>query len=283
MVVVPKRPQRLAVALPATFTMDIPHLREKTSRIGLVARALSIFRAEEAIIYPDVQSREATAEAKLVEKIIRFQETPQYLRRYLFPRDTDLSFAGTLPPLRAPHHPNRLEPSLGQVRDGIVISTGPVSKVNAGYRDPVNVRGKLDTARRVTIRIDRVGPSLWGELVDPTELTIYWGFKVSRDNTALGRIIERGEYDLTISTSRQGRDVRDVLPALRARWNSSRSPLVAFGSPREGIPEILARSNSHISKFDFNLNTIPVQGVETVRTEEALLATLTTLNLLEGL
>jgi predicted SPOUT superfamily RNA methylase MTH1 len=34
--------------------------------------------------------------------------------------------------------------------------------------------------------------------------------------------------------------------------------------------------------MDFNLNTIPDQGVETVRTEEALWSSLALLNVLEG-
>jgi len=34
--------------------------------------------------------------------------------------------------------------------------------------------------------------------------------------------------------------------------------------------------------MDFNLNTIPDQGVETVRTEEALWGSLAVLNILEG-
>ena len=57
---------------------------------------------------------------------------------------------------------------------------------------------------------------------------------------------------------------------------------MAFGSPDEGVPEIIARAGDNISELmNFNLNTIPDQGVETVRTEEALWASLSALNLLE--
>lgn len=269
------------MALPASFTLDIPHLREKTSRIGLVTRALAIFRVEEAIIYQDQETSEARAEARLIEKILRFQQTPQYLRKQLFKVDRDLSFTGILPPLRIPSHPDMIEPSPGQLREGIATITGQTSKVNAGYKQPVSVKARLAPSQLVTIRLTRLKPSLEGEIVEPAGLTIYWGLKVTRDENQLGQIVRRGDRDLTISTSRQGRDVREAMPDLQTRWKASRHPLVAFGSPREGIADILARSHSQVLKFDFNLNTLPYQGVETVRTEEALLGTLAVLNLLE--
>jgi len=73
-----------------------------------------------------------------------------------------------------------------------------------------------------------------------------------------------------------------MLNDLTLRWKLSRRPLVLFGSPSEGVPEIFAKEGTDLSKVvDFNLNMIPNQGVETVRTEEAILATMSILNLLE--
>ena len=87
---------------------------------------------------------------------------------------------------------------------------------------------------------------------------------------------------MTIATSRRGKPVRDVLDDLSLRWKSAQRPLVLFGSPSEGVPEILAKERADLTeKVDFNLNMIPNQAVETVRTEEAVLATLSILNLLE--
>lgn len=281
MLEVPRRHQWLAVALPATFTLDIPHLREKTARIGLLARSLAIFRVEEAVIYQDQDSRQAHEEARLFEKILKFQETPQYLRKHLFKMDPDLEFAGVLPPLRSPHHPDREEPRRGQLREGVVVSSGPSSKVDAGFKDTVAVESRLERSKRVTIRITRVSPSLEGELVDRSGLHIYWGFMVSRETRTLGELVKRGDRDLIISTSRKGTDIRQVITKLRDRWKTASRPMLLFGSPREGVPEILARSNDRASELEFNINTVPDQGVETVRTEEALLGTLAVLNLLE--
>ncbi|MDR2707975.1 MAG: RNA-binding protein, partial [Nitrososphaerota archaeon] len=44
---------KLTIAIPASIISDTPHLREKTSKIGLIARIAAIFRVHEIIIYPD--------------------------------------------------------------------------------------------------------------------------------------------------------------------------------------------------------------------------------------
>ncbi len=282
MMEVPRRPQRLSVAIPSSFTKDVPHLREKTSRVGLIARSLAIFRADEALIYNDETGGSSVSEGGLMEKLLAYQETPQYLRKALFKQDPDLQFSGTLPPLRMPSHPNVGEPRMGEIREGLVIESGTKSIVNAGFRAPVEVSSKLKPQERVTIKLVRTSPSLQGDLIEPTRLPIYWGFRVTRTNLTLGKLMGNRRQDLTISTSRRGRIVREALNDLTLRWKSSRRPLVLFGSPSQGVPEILAKEGADITKMvDFNLNMIPNQAVETIRTEEAVLATLSILNLLE--
>src|SRR6266436_5643059 len=258
MMEVPRRPQRLSVALPASFTKDVPHLREKTSRVGLIARSLAIFRVDEAVIYNDETGKSPESEGRLFEKLRAYQETPQYLRKALFKQDPDLQFSGILPPLRMPSHPNVAEPRIGEIREGLVVESGASSMVNAGFRATVQVPSKLRLLERVTIRLVRISPQIQGELLEPTRLPIYWGFRVTRTNLTLGRLIRSRSQDLTISTSRRGKVVRDVLNDLTVRWKSSQRPMVVF-----------------------NLNMIANQGVETVRTEEAVLATMSILNLLE--
>ena len=282
MMEVPRRPQWLSVALPSSLTKDVPHLREKTSRVGLIARSLAIFRVNEAMIYNDETSRNSDNEGRLFEKLLAYQETPQYLRKALFRQDPDLQFSGILPPLRVPSHPNLGEPRTGEIREGLVIESGPQSIVNAGFMAPVEVSSKLKLQERVTIRLIRISPRLVGESVDPTRLPIYWGFRVTRTDLTLGKLIGSRRQDLTISTSRRGKVVRDVLLDLSLRWKAAQRPLILFGSPSVGVPEILSKEGADLTRvIDFNLNMIPNQGVETVRTEEAVLSTLSILNLLE--
>jgi predicted SPOUT superfamily RNA methylase MTH1 len=134
----------------------------------------------------------------------------------------------------------------------------------------------------MTIRLTKSLPELEGEIVEPSRLTIYWGFRVARGNVSLSEIVRSRKFDLKISTSRKGTNVREITPDLAEKWKSANHPLIAFGSPNDGIPEILARAGMNVSDaMDFNLNTIPDQGVETVRTEEALWGSLAVLNVLE--
>lgn len=281
MLEVPRRSQRLFVALPASFTRDIQHLREKTSRVGIVARALAIFRVDEAIIYNDRADNTSEKEGRLFQKLLAFQETPQYLRRTVFAQDPELQFAGILPPLRLPSHPSTENPRNGLIREGIVTRSGSSSLVNAGFENHVLINSQLKEKDRVTIRITRTRLELEGEVVEPSRLPIYWGFKVTRKGSTLGRLIKGTQPDLTISTSRRGRRLRDVLPELTPRWKSSKRTLVLFGSPDQGIPEILKREGLEIEKVaDFNINMVPNQGVETIRTEEALVASLSVMNIL---
>lgn len=277
--------RRVTVAIPASLTKDVPHLREKTAKIGLIGRTLAIFRVDRIVIYQDEpRGSQGEYDARLLEKILRFQETPQYLRRHLFKMDPDLQFTGTLPPLRTPHHPNRMDPEIGQTREGIVVSsTSRTSSVEAGYKQQVDLKTKRSISERVTLRITKTKPELEGELVDPAGLRIYWGFRVQREDLPLAELVKKGDHDMTLSTSRKGQDVREVLPALQHKWQTSYSPLILFGSPSRGIPEILADTGTRVEDVaDFNLNTIPHQGVETVRTEEALMASLAILNLLDA-
>lgn len=277
-----RRQHGLSVALPGSLTLDIPHLREKTTRLGFIARALGTFRIDEVIVYRDRPDRETERETRLIEKMLTYIETPQYLRKILFKMDPDLQYAGTIPPLRTPNHPDRQNPRVGAIREGVIVQTDPYPMVQAGFKDLVRVPIRVRHFERVTLRLTRDEPPLEGEIIEPRGLTIYWGFKVARGHVSLEELVRSKAFDMTISTSRKGSSIREIMPDLTARWKPSKRILVAFGSPSEGIPEILAHTGTNVSKLmDFNLNTVPEQGVETVRTEEAVWATLSALNMLE--
>lgn len=279
---IPRRSIHFSVGLPASFTRDIPHLREKTSRAGIVARALAMFRVDEVVIYDDIPKRTSQQDGRLFEKLLRYQETPQYLRRALFPPDSDLQFVGILPPLRLPSHPNPEKPQVGIVREALVIDSGETSLVNAGFSVPVRVCSKLRKAERVTVRLTVIQPDLEGEVVDPNRLPIYWGFKVNRAGITLGRLVGSKQMGLTISTSREGREIREEIRMLNTSMRSACRAIVLFGSPDLGVEEILRMEGMDVERVcDYNLNTIPYQGVETVRTEEALIASLSVLNAFE--
>ena len=271
----------LSIAIPASLVSEIPHLREKTSIIGHIGRAAAIFRVDDIYIYPDSPN-----EASLIRLILRYIETPQYLRRHLFERRPELDFVGILPPLRTPHHPVESRASklrLGEVREGVVLSSSNEGfLVDVGVERSLKATGKGPSkGGRSTVRITSTEPELRGLFIGRKEVELYWGYSVHFVSRGLGEMAMSGKFDLSIATSRLGANFNNVKVRLGDHWNASKSILVAFGSPRSGLKEILAKEKLALDDaFQFVINTIPEQGCETIRTEEAVYSTLAILNLL---
>ena len=281
----PRRSQITSVAIPASLVADTPHLREKTYKIGLVGRASAIFRVENILIYPDMPRINQAIDAKLISAILTYMETPQYLRKHLVKLDPVLRYAGILPPIRTPHHPLQKPASqlkTGEIRDGVVVETGrDTSLVYLGIDRLATVPIKLLRGSRVTVKLQKIQDRVEGTIVPKREISIYWGYNVSVSNLPLGETIKEGRFDLVIATSRYGRDIGELLQELKKAWIDSTNALIAFGAPKKGLREILAQEGLKIEDVaDFNLDTVPVQAVETVRTEEAVLASLAIINLL---
>ena len=267
---------------------DIPHLREKTSKIGMVGRAAAIFGVEEIVVFPDTPKRNQHREIDLIVTILSYMETPQYLRKRLFKIKPELRYAGVLPPLRTPHHPlqNRMKDLVdGEYREGAVVSqVREGALVDVGVERHALIRGKkIPTNTRVTVRIKKTEKLLEAEVVSRSEVAEYWGYRVTRSSLTFGKLLKRHGFDLVIATSKYGNLFLDASKELINRWKTSHKILVAFGAPTQGLYEIARQENLNLDDIaDYVVNTIPYQKTETVRTEEALFVTLGILNLLVG-
>lgn len=263
----------LSIAVPASFVSDTPHLREKTYKVGLIGRAAAIFKVREVVVYPDLPARDQTREIELISSILSYMETPQYLRRYLFRLNSGLRYVGILPPLRTTHHPTSRHASdlrVGDLRDGVVVG-GRGAEVDIGVDVPARLTGRQGKlGERVTVRVVETGRAPRAVIVDRREIGAYWGYRVEASKLPLGAFIRRRDFDLVVATSKHGQSLADVVSSLRERWRSARRKIVAFGSPNEGLREILSHENLKLEDVaDFTVNTVPGQGTETVRTEEA--------------
>ncbi|MEM2936696.1 MAG: RNA methyltransferase [Candidatus Bathyarchaeia archaeon] len=281
-----KRRVKLSVAIPTSLVSDVPHLREKTLKVGLVGRAAAIFRVDEIIVFPDILGADQRRDAELIAAILSYMETPQYLRKRLFKIRPELRYAGILPPLRTPHHPlsDRIKDlTPGERREGVVVSQVKDGVlVDVGVEQPAlvpNLRIPVNT--RVTVKITKLKRGPKAILVGNDEIEKYWGYRVKVSNTLLSRFLKEHPYDLIVATSRRGVSLTEVLDELTRRWEKAHTVLVAFGAPTQGLYEITAREGINLNEVaHFVVNTIPHQGTETVRTEEAIYATLAILNLL---
>jgi methyltransferase len=262
--------KKVAVAIPDTVLEEHDSLREKTIKLGLIARACAIYGVDLIQIFRDEKGR---GEARLIKKVLEYLETPQYLRRRLYPLDESLKFAGLLPPLRIPSHKPGVSVEklqVGEIREGVTNSDGTV---DIGLERNPAVKLRVASNRRVTIRVTSKSP-LTAEIVDREEVNEYWGYAV--ETKTVDEAMEDPRFALKIATSRYGNTLPSQIFQLREAVGKAASILVIFGSPSRGLFDIIGRKLSQ--EFQFTINLFAEQHVQTVRTEEALFAALNLLN-----
>ncbi|MCS7097258.1 MAG: RNA-binding protein [Candidatus Methanomethylicia archaeon] len=278
-----KREKLLSIALPASLTADY-NLRDKTIKVGIIARIAAIYRVDEIFIYIDKYGVED--EGELLNMLLKYCETPQYLRKYVYKLSAFLRFAGLLPPLKIPSHvvtDDITRVKNGEFREGVVVKSNKKgSWIDIGFKKPYFISQRIRKGERVTVRVYRENDEeLKLHIVSKDEVNLYWGYKVHYEYDNIVDLVRKSNADLVIATSRYGHMIYNVIDELNEAIDRSNKILVLFGSPHEGLFEICKRFNVELSKFaHFIVNTIPFQGCETVRTEEALASTLSILNIL---
>ncbi len=268
-----------SVLVPSSLVRDAEDKRAATRKIGTVARAATVFRVDRVTVYPDPEG-ERTRDGGFVATVLAYAATPPYLRKEVWGERDELEYAGVLPPLRAVTRTGSGPQRSGSLRQGIVTEVGPDGRVrvNCGLQHPISlVHGDVVEGERVTVRISSRDP-VRAKIVDQS---IGW----SVDRADLPAALGREDAGLRIAASRHGDVVRaGELGSLAGRVEGD-GVTVAFGAPERGLPAILGvdppgdGADSPPGEFDRWLNTVPNQGSEVVRTEEALLATLAVLNL----
>jgi predicted SPOUT superfamily RNA methylase MTH1 len=275
---------KLSIAIPASIISDTPHLREKTSKIGSIARAAAIFRIQEIILYPDNPRANQTRDINLIAKLLNYIETPQYLRKNLFKIESDLQYAGILSPLRAPHHPtsgkNR-DLKIGEYREGIILNQSKEGlTVDIGVQSTALLRERqFSVGERLTVQIIKNGDRIEIQSINRNDVPSYWGFQVKVEDETFGHMLQTEQFDLVISTARMADPFVNIADKIAKRWDKAERVLIAFGAPSCGLHEIAKDEGLRLENIsDFVVNTVPNQGTATVRTEEALLISLALFN-----
>jgi predicted SPOUT superfamily RNA methylase MTH1 len=272
----------ISVLVPSSLVREADSKEEATRKLGVVARAAAVFRVDRLGIFPDPDG-ERNWDGGFVDAVLRYTATPPYLRKEAFGRRDELECVGVLPPLRIPAWTGSESDDSGSLREGIVTQVGPEGRVrvNCGMQHPISLRTPDDRTvsegERVTVRVSSRRPVRAKLVREPPP-----GFRVERvdHQTALGRT----DAGLRVATSRAGeRLTLEQLPGLVDRVDRD-GLTVSFGAPGRGLPEILDidpgdAAHGRDQGFDVWLNTVPDQGSEVLRTEEALFATLACLNL----
>ncbi len=266
-----------SIYIPSSLTMESKDLRVRTLKVGSIARAAAVFRVDRIVVYRD----EEYDDSRFISQVLRYMDTPQYLRRMLIPRREELRHVGILPPLRTPHHPVNSKTSalkIGEFRVGAVVESVGSDKgawVEIGVDRPVPLRAneKYAVGQRLNVRIFSLNP-LAAEPVDRREIHLYWGYETEVVESLEKTLGSRDAFVLL--TSRKGETLTPGLLQKVGKSGQKRDLDVVFGTPARGVDAFL--SNSCMDRYCM-INTIPQQGTATVRVEEAVAATLALLNL----
>ncbi len=270
----------LWLAIPDSSLSDEQTKRDKSIKIGQFARACSIFQVKRIYVYHDSLSQFEKEDPDLLRTILRYLDTPQYLRKALYPRMHQLEYAGILHPIKAPHHrpPEDIKKvKAGDVRTGVVAKVKGQLFVEVGLGSLVPFMGQGFEGKKVNAKFASPYPNL--KAIEATEDDIfeYWGYEV-KEVTSLGKLLASAENAEVVITSRKGSYFKNLESKLAERAKNAQNILVVFGAPKHGVYDILAKEGANAKQYEFVINMFPNQGTETVRLEEAVLGTLAILN-----
>ncbi len=263
---------RLSVAIPDSALSDRSTKLDKSRKASQIARCAAIFGVEQVVVYRDGNN---AADRSLLTTTLRYMETPQFLRKALFPKSANLKFAGALQPLGIPSHDVSPDPKTireGDVREGMAVTMRGIRYVDVGIGKLLKVPGKGRDGR-ITVRFEAGHPNLRAAQVPPDSTSRYWGYAV-RERGGIRHTI-RGWRGGVIIATRTG---RPATPRRISRYVAKDSDtLIVFGSPDRDVHEI---AGGRLSAGDMiRLNFFPNQRTRTVRLEEAMLGALAVLNM----
>ena len=270
----------ISVAIPDSCLSDEHTLRDKTVKISQIARASAIFRVKTIYLYQDRDTQAKKADRILIKLILRYLDTPQYLRKTLFPHMRELRYAGLLPPIKAPHHKewhHMKATKEGEIRVGVVVKVKDKLFVDVGLGPLIPLEGKASIGAKLNVKLKSSFPDLRAEKIDQQEITSYWGFQVYEARSLKTLLDELGD-SVIIITSRQGKLLKNFKFQLSNELAFKKKLLLVFGSPRKGVHQILSSEGHGISSYQFIVNMFPHQGTQTVRLEEAFFGALAIIN-----
>ena len=264
--------RHLSIFIPSSITAETKDLRIKTYKVGSIGRSAAIFKADKIVIYNDNSDGK---EVKFISDVLTYMNTPQYLRKKVFPITRELKNVGILPPLRTPHHPTE-EPKEGDYRQGFTVKrTKKGTIVDIGADRPALCREKLSINKIFSFKIVKLTKK--EIVIEPDKPDVYWGYETLATHKDLYESVMDVKPDIVIGTSRYAKPITSILDEVKHKIKDAKHLAILFGGPYSGLHELIQGRKNII---DLEVNTVPSQGTATIRTEEAVLTTLSVFNLL---
>ncbi len=269
----PRRSKKLAVVIPGSVLVTEDTLELKTIKAGIIGRILSIYRVDEVVLYRDHDTK--NRDLSLLKLLLEYMLTPPHLRRKVYPIREELRASGLLPPLRTCNHevPEELKPG-DRIDSYIESCEGGLCKAYLGKAGYGFLKGLYKPGSIVTVKVKDITREGF-ELEESSWSNLYTGFKVKiiLDLVTVIESYRRRGYTIILS-SKYGECSLESIRRVGEVIRRSRGVLIIFGGPYRCPYEY---TNHEV--YDAIINTIPRQGTVSVRTEEAMIATLTTIDL----
>ena len=266
----------LSIFIPNSFLSESKDLKIRTYKVGILGRALAIFQADNVVIYNDdhVKNEDGEMDGEFIAEILNYMNTPQYLRKQAFPIRPELKHVGILPPLRTPHHPVNSQPDVGDYRQGFTVKRNKKGTyVDIGMDKLAFCKEQLSVKRIFDFKITKIAKK--EVIVTPDKPDdVYWGYNVISSTKSLKNSLKLIKPNLVVETTRYGDYINSIFDELKPKLDESKSIAILFGGPYSSIQEDVSNPNWDL----FKINTLPGQGTETLRSEEAVVATLSLFN-----
>jgi predicted SPOUT superfamily RNA methylase MTH1 len=266
----------LSIAIPDSSLLDESTILNKTKKISTMARTCAIFKVNQIFIYQD--GKQNKNDSTLLSTSLKYLETPQYFRKEIFPKTQLLKYAGVLQPLNISSHLTTSDQKMikiGDIRDALIIDYKGKKFLDIGIKRYIQYFGKIKSGTRIAIQIKTIQPELTAKEISRDSIKDYWGYSVKERSNLLS-ILSTWKGKI-ILTSKKGKN----FSRLEAKKNIEPNEpiLVVFGTTNKGVYDILGSNIKKIQNANV-FNFFPNQGTQTVRLEEAILGTLSIINIL---
>jgi len=266
----------LSIAIPDSSLLDESTILNKTKKISIIARACAIFKINQIFIYQD--GKQNKNDSALLSTSLKYLETPQYFRKEIFPKTQLLKYAGVLQPLNISSHlttSNQKMIKIGDIRDALIINYKGKKFLDIGINKYIQYFGKMKSDTRIAIQIKTIQPELTAKEISRDSIKDYWGYNVKERSNLLS-ILSTWKGKI-ILTSKKGKNFSRL--DAKKITDPNEPILVVFGTTNKGVYDILGINIKKIQNANV-FNFFPNQGTQTVRLEEAILGTLSIINIL---
>ncbi len=262
------------IAIPDSSVIDCTDIRSKTEKIFQIARIAAIFKVQDIIIYHDpfLDPSRAQREKRLISRILKYIECPQYLRKRFFPLSRDTAAVGILSPLATPHHMKSKDLKADEIREAAIFLNQGRALADVGSTQllelisPPNLSLK-DRTLRFSVKIHKMGQKFKAEILSKPPTDRYWGFSVHSITTGISKyLLNRSEYKIATSRS------CEPISSISIDKIKSKNILIAFGGPYKGIPQMVKAEGKKTSDiFDNCVSVLENYGTRALRLEEAMM------------